>query len=155
MENMKTPIRNLNESQDLVLNKESLGYLTIIRKWAMFFAILGFIGIGFMAIAALFIGIASTFGAAFGGMHESWILVVITFVYIILAGLYLMAVLYLLRFSTKMKSAIETSDQINLVVALKNLKSHFKYVGIMTIAIMGLYILMIFVFLIVGATSIF
>jgi len=155
MENMETPVDKMNESQDLVLNKESLGYLIIIRKWAMFFAILGFIGIGFMVLLALFMGIASSIGTAFGGMHETWILVVFTLVYLLLAGLYVMPVLYLLRFSTKMKTAIETSDQNNLVLAFQNLKSHFKYVGIMTIVIMGLYILGIFVFLIVGAASLF
>jgi hypothetical protein len=144
-----------NENENLTLNAESLNYLSETRKWTMFFAILGFIGIGFMVLGAFFMGIVSSVGGAFGGMQETWILGVISIVYLAMAGLYVFPVLYLMRFSTKIKSAVETSDQNNLAIAFQNLKSHFKYMGILTISIIGLYILAIFVFLIVGATSFF
>ena len=155
MENKENSVDNLNVSRDLVLNQESLGYMEIIRKWAMFFAILGCVGIGLMLLGGLIMGIASSVGAAFSGMQETWVFGVVALVYVLFAGLYVMPVIYLFKFSTKMKTALEKSDQSSLVVALQNLKSHFKYVGIMIISIMGLYIVAIVVFMIVGAAAMF
>jgi len=99
------------ENQQMIVDKEILEYLGETRKWTMFFAILGFIGIAFMVLGAIIIGIIGLVGGTFGGMHEAWIMGVIAIVYLAFGVLYLFPVLYLLKFSTNMRNAIEKSDK--------------------------------------------
>jgi predicted RND superfamily exporter protein len=62
-------------------------------------------------------------------------------VYILLAVLYFFPCLYLLRFSNHMKVALATEDQTRLTTAFENLKSVFKFIGVLTIVILGIYVL--------------
>jgi len=54
-----------------------------------------------------------------------------------------------------MKKAIEQAEQKDLTVAFEYLKSHYKFIGILTIAILGLYVLIGIVAAIVGMSSVF
>lgn len=143
-----------NENSELKLTNESLGYLNETRKWTMFFAILGFIGIGFLAIAFIIMAIIGTVGGAMGNM-ESAIFGVLAVLYLVIGVLYFFPVLYLLKFSTNMKTAIEQTKQNNLVSAFEYLKSHYKFLGIFTIAIFGLYLVAGIIIGIIGVASVF
>ena len=101
MENNQFEIK---ENLELKLTNESLGYLNETRKWTMFFAILGFIGIGFLAIAFIIMAIIGIIGGVMGNMGSA-IFVVLAVVYLIIGVLYFFPVLYLLKFSTNMKTA--------------------------------------------------
>lgn len=63
------------------------------------------------------------------------------FIYVAISLIYIMPVIYLYRFSTLARRAIRISDSVEIMYALRNLKSHFKFVGIFTIVILGLYFL--------------
>lgn len=155
MENSEIQQNQMPEKSELVLSKESLKDLTETRKWTMFFAILGFVFIGFMLIGAIAMGMISLIGGTFAGFGEAYILGIIAIVYLALGVLYFFPVLYLLKFSTNMKAAIEQTEQNKLVLAFENLKSHYRFVGILTIVIISLYILLGIVFVFVGLASIF
>lgn len=129
------------QEQNLVLNKQSLVYLTETRKWTMFFAILGFIAVGMFALAALVMLIIGAVGGTFGGFNEAWIIGILGVVYLGIGVLYLFPVLYLLKFSINSKKAIEQNDSNFLTTAFQYLKSHYRFIGIMTIVIFGLYLL--------------
>jgi len=150
MENSEIKKNGITEESELVLSKASIGYLTETRKWTMFFSILGFIAIAFMILGAIIIGIIGLFGGAFGGMNEAWIMGVIAFVYLGFGLLYFFPVLYLLKFSINMRKAVELSDQNNLLKAFENLKSHYRFLGILMIVLFGIYIL---IGLIAGAVA--
>ncbi len=133
------------ETRELTVNQRTKKYLNQIRNWTMFFAVLGFVGIGIMVVAGLFV---STIFSAYnpsGSMPAGY--QYLGFVYVVLAMVYLPPLVYLLKFSTKMKDAIYKSDNFSLENAFRNLKSHFKFMGIFTIVMIVLYpIIMMFAF---------
>jgi len=85
------------------------------------------------------------FGAAkaAGGIAGTFMFIVI----LIFAAIYFFPMLYLLKFSQHTKKAIATLDANELLLAFKNLKSYWVYLGILVIIILAIYIL---VFAVVG-----
>jgi hypothetical protein len=152
-------MENIQENAKIEIGHESIGYLETTRKWTMFLAILGFIGIGLMLLIGIFAG--SFIGKMMGGMSSmsgmegmegmegmgaakaaSGFVGVFMFVfYLILAVIYFFPVLYLLRFSTHTKKAVATLDANELKLGLKYLKSYWKYIGILLIVCISLMLL--------------
>ncbi len=139
----------------LSLDAQSKGYLGETAKWAKFLAIIGIIGCAFLVLAGI---VMATNGSEMeramrqygGSSSEIENLHMITAVaYIIIAVIYFFPCLYLMRFSNQMTTAINSENQENLTLAFQNLKSTFKFIGIFTIVIIGIYILAIVV---VGTT---
>ncbi|WP_298553515.1 DUF5362 family protein [uncultured Algibacter sp.] len=132
------------ESFQLEVSTEIKGFLKEISKWAYFLSILGFVGIGFMVLGGIGFSMYSgfnQFGAetAYGlGYSTS-----IGLFYILIALVYFFPVLYLLKFAKNMKRALHSDNNENFNKAFLNLKSHYKFIGIFSIAIIGLYILTI------------
>lgn len=124
-------------------------YLMNCAKWGKFLAIVGFVGVGFMVLGALFmIGIGSApFGAGniAGGIGGV--------LYLIMAAVYFFPCLYLFQFSTNMKEGIEANDQAQTETGLKNLEQMFKFVGILTIVFLSIYVLMIIIGIGAGAMT--
>lgn len=154
MENKENIQNQQIDNTDLRLTSESIVYLSETRKWTMFFAILGFIGIGFLAIGFIALAIIGTIGGLMGGM-ESAVFGVLAVVYLIIGVLYFFPVLYLLKFSTNMKAALEQTKQSKLTDAFLYLKSHYKFMGIFTIVVFGLYLLAGIIIGIIGLASLF
>lgn len=130
---------------ELQIDQQSISYLSETAKWAKFLSIMGFIGCGLMLIFALFAGtLMATFsqmgsysaGNAMGGAALSLI-------YLAIALLYFFPCLYLFKFANKMQFAVRNNDQTTLNTSLRNLKGLFKFLGILTIVIMSVYVLAI------------
>ena len=143
------------ESFDLKLSESAKDFLKETAKWAYFLSILGFIGIGFIIFAALFAGTLfssmSKLNPAMGAMGSSFG-IVIAFVYFLIAVLYFFPVYYLNKFASNAKRAFKNNDSETLTTALEYLKSHYKYIGIMTLVVFSLYFLM-FIGMIVAGMS--
>ena len=127
---------------DFRLNSEIRGYLKTTSGWAKFLAILGFIFVALFTFSAF----AMFFFAAVAddqteGMGVPFILIAV--IYLVLSGLYLLPVLYLFRFANGIKTALSGDDERALTNAFANLKSHYKFIGISTIVVIGLYIIAI------------
>lgn len=140
------------ESFELQLNQTAIQYLKESAKWSLFLAILGFIGIGFMLLAAIAMGsiMSSGLGAAtpmagMGGMLSG--------LYVVMALLYFFPVYYLYKYAADMKTALNTRNNELLTSALGYLKSHHKFLGISIIVIISLYILAIIGFVAFGMSS--
>jgi len=127
-------------------------YLGETARWAKFLAIVGFIFCGLLALFALFAG--SIFSAAMRGFGGGGIAfgggAVLTVVYLLLALLYFFPCLYLFRFASKMQVALGNNDQQQLSESFKNLKSCYRFMGILMIIILGFYALVLIV-TIIGA----
>lgn len=126
--------------QGLNLNLASEDFLKNTTKWGKFLAIVGFVGIGFVILVAIFAGtmVGSMMGEAspkLGGT-EAFML---TFFYLLFAALYFFPVLYLYRFSDKMQDGLKTQNEELVTESFRNLKSLFKFMGILTIVIIGFY----------------
>ena len=143
-------------TNDLTVTSISRNFLSETAKWAKFLSILGFVGCGLMAIASFALPLLMSNmpgnelmpmgGAMLKGMGS-----MLTVVYFGLAVLLLMPCLYLYRFSTKMKIALMQSDSNVLDASFGNMKSFFKFYGIMTIVLLAFYVL-IFIIAIIGGS---
>ena len=127
-------------TEEIRLTNESLGYLKETAKWGTFLAIMGFIGIGFMilvgVVMALFMSSMDLPGMeAFGSMN----MVGFGFIYVIFGAVYIYPILKLLQFGSKCKKAIAQSSTDLMTVALGNLKSCFKFTGILMVILLGFY----------------
>ena len=132
------------EAFNLSVTEQAKAYLKESAKWTKFLSILGFIGIGFMVIAALFMGVimGSVGGAYNAGAMAGLSSGIITIVYLAMAALYFFPVMYLYKYSVRMKEALQSSNSDTLTEAFSNLKSHYKFIGVLTIVIISLYVLM-------------
>jgi len=126
------------QNTQLVLTSESVIYLQKVANWTTFFSVAGFVFIGLMIIAGL---VMTTFLSAVFAAAGKPYMAYMGLIYVAISLIYIMPVIYLYRFSTLAKSAIRNFDSDEIMNALRNLKSHFKYVGIFTIVILSLYFL--------------
>lgn len=143
----------------LSIDPTSKSHLTEAAKWARFLAIVGMVSLALMIVFALFF---STMMATSENPFEepveggsglmSGVGVGMALLYIVIAVIWFFPLLYLLRFSNTMKAAINSNDQNALNVSFQNLKSCFRYVGIITIILLIIYAL-IFVFAILGGAA--
>jgi len=140
-----------SSSSGLVVNGESAGYLKEAGGWARFLAIVGFCFIALILILAFFVGaLMSSFGM---GSQIAGMEFVLGIVYFGIGALYFFPILYLFRFATNIIDAVKANDAQALVSALKNLKSHYKFIGILTAIVLGFYALFFIIALIVGAMA--
>jgi len=129
-----------------VFNSEIKSYLAETARWGKFLAIVGFVAIGLMALGGIFFGsVLANLTGGVGLISPMFI----TMMYLILAALYFFPVLYLFRFSTKMQVALRSDNEAELTSSFQNLKSLYKFMGILTAIILGIYAL-IFVFAGIG-----
>ena len=136
-----------NQSSEMKLNESAIAFLRESAKWCMFLAILGFIGIAFMVIMGLFMGtFLSSISAMGGGMNNSPFAMMpglMAAFYIVIALLYFFPIYYLFKYAQNTKVALQTANSDLLADALGYLKSHHKFLGIMMIVMISLYILII------------
>ena len=138
---------------DLQVDHTGTQYLAQAAKWGRFLSLIGFVFVALMAVFSLFAGtlfsktMTSLSGMGGSGTVElstafNW---VISFFYLLIAALWFMPVLYIYRFSTKMQAALRSNDQQLLNDSFKNLKSCFRFMGIMTIIGLSFYVLAIII----------
>jgi len=151
-----------NSGTTLIITPEIRNFLKEAAKWANILAIIGFILLGFMVLSGLFMlffmgSLTSTMAemSQAGGQAYPYpgdpaamtgtvkILSVLSMLfYLFLVALYFFPILYLYRFATKTKAALNADNQIVLSEAFKNLKSLYKFIGILAIFFILFYILM-------------
>jgi hypothetical protein len=131
---------------EISVSTVSKNFLLATAKWGNFLAIVGFVFSGIYLIGGLFFFVSGANVTAFRGGDAS----VVGIIYIISAILMFFPSLYLFNFSGKMKTALNNVSQENFESGLENLKSCFKFMGIMMIVTLGLIILLI-LFAILGA----
>lgn len=143
---------NTNEGREakaMEFSAQSVIYLNETRKWTLFFSILGFIFLGLMVIGSLFMmtmfGTLAPGGGAFPGMG-----IFLGIVYLLVGLLYFFPILYLFKFSKHSRIAIYNEDSEQLELAIKYQKAHYKFIGILTIVILSLYVLFFLFAIITG-----
>jgi hypothetical protein len=133
MENLET-VEQENRNE-LVLEIQAEAYLRETRKWTKFFAILGFVFMGLGVLSSIGLFVASSIMSDYTEVPMGGIAVL----YLILIGVYFFPMYYLLQFSNKAKEALISRSSQTLTEAMKYIKSHYKFVGIMTIVMLALY----------------
>ncbi|MEP6684289.1 MAG: DUF5362 family protein [Parafilimonas sp.] len=139
----------------LQIDNSNIPYLNEAAKWGKFLAIIGFIFCALLILCGLFAGtfLAASFtqvdselaslGSLGTGIFTGWL--------ILFALLYFFPSFYLFNFALKMQAAIRNNDQINLNASFKNLKSCFKFWGVLFIIILCFYAVVLILALVGGA----
>ena len=73
--------------------------------------------------------------------------------YLIFIVLYCVPIYYLFQFSNKAKAALISRSSQTLTEAMKYIKSHYKFVGIMTIVMLAIYPIIIIGAIVLGASQ--
>jgi hypothetical protein len=148
---MDSPNTNTNLFE-LQIDPSSQMYLRETAKWAKFLAIVGFVMCAFIALLGIFFGsfiaaISARFAPATPAPPEATTAAGVMggIIYFFIAVVYFFPCLFLLRFSNQMQVALRSNMQENLTSSFRNLKACYKYVGILTIILVSIY-LMIFLF---------
>jgi hypothetical protein len=119
--------------------------LTDTVKWARFLAILGFIGLGLILIASIFLSVNSADKTdpdyINDTAYKSGEIAGSMFVALVIIAIYFFPFYFLWKFANKMRTALLTDDTASLNEALKNLKATFRYVGVLTIIFIALFLI--------------
>lgn len=127
---------------ELQLDQPSINYLSEAARWGRFLAIIGFIYCGFMVIFGLFFSTVMRMMPTVGDTGMSAVSNGFLGVFIIILSLVMFfPALYLWNFSSKIRKAFSNNDQPLLTESLKNLKSFFKFYGIILIVVLSFYAL--------------
>lgn len=157
----------MEQNQDTSLfgiNVDQAGrsHLSEAARWAKFLSIIGFIMCGIIVLVGVFFGsVFSTLTSGYGNSPyddlstsaASGLGTMAAVFYIIFALIYFIPTLFLYRFATKMKTALASNDQIVLNASFQNLKAAFRFVGILTIIMIALWLLAMIVGLLGVATG--
>lgn len=129
----------------LIVTEDMRSYLYDMAKWASFLAIVGFVITGFMVLASFTIGAAMSTNPELAKLLASSTLSPVGFT--IFCLIYALAIFYpsllLFKYAVKAKQGILYGEQDSLNDALNNMKSLFKYWGILTFIGIILYIVLV------------
>jgi hypothetical protein len=124
------------------------------RPWVMFLSILGFLGAAGMVFFGLFFMVA---GSAMNSLMKGPLNAIgpfVGFIYIVLGGLYVIPSMLLWRYASSISQfSISGGSMDALAGAVKAQASFWRYVGIMTAVIMGLYVVAIVIAVVVGIAT--
>jgi hypothetical protein len=151
METLQQPVHLSDQSLfELQIDQENTSYLSEMARWGKFLSIVGFVLTGLVTLGLLVQAFsADTYASLYTPLWQKAIVPMLLIAVIII---YFFPCLYLFNFSSKMKFALRSDDQEYMLIAFKNLKACFKFVGICTLVMISLN-LIIWIFLIVSAAT--
>lgn len=145
---------NMHGNGTLTVNNEVKDFMLQIAKWAKFLSIIGFIGLGFMIIAGLGVMVMGETISQMNRQASVIPLGLVGFLYLLMAVLYFFPILYLYKSSVELKKGLNSNNQESFNNGFKNLKSHYKFIGILMIVLLSLYLLIFLLgFIFAGAMS--
>jgi hypothetical protein len=129
----------------LTIDPITKAHLLETAKWGRFLAILGIISLVLLLLICT-VGISlmpDTPYSDISGFSSGAFRVGIAFYVIVISVIWFFPLLILLRFSNGMRTALYGNDQNLLNGSFQNLKRLFRFVGIVTIIVLALYVLVI------------
>jgi hypothetical protein len=127
------------DQSGLVVDQAARTGLKDASTWGMVISIFGFIMVGFILLGGVIMIGMSAFMSQADSPFPVWVL---TLVYFGIAALYFFPILYLYRFSNKLKRALTYNDAQSLTDSCVNLGKHYKFMGILLICLLALYLIM-------------
>jgi hypothetical protein len=131
--------------------------LLTASRWGNILAIIGFVitGIGALIGLIMIVGFSSmsAFGAMPGMEGIAPVMVGAGIIYMAVLLLYILPLVYLRRFATSMKAAIDGDGSQSLATSFQNLGRLFKFLGIFTLVLIGVYIVFYIVMIVVYTSS--
>lgn len=135
-----------NQKELPQMTAEATSFLLKTAKWGKFLAILGFIVTGFLFLAGILMSfVLGMLPDEMMPLDMPFSPTVFSIIYITIAGIYIIPVIFLNNFCNKAIKAIENSSTENLTASIKNLKNLFVFVGISTIVILSFYTIILII----------
>ncbi len=134
------------------------------RGWVLFFGVMFWIGTVFLCLGGLAMIGMGLFSGAIAASGEQTLdslgagIGAATFVgmgvlYLVLAMLYIYPATRLTKYASRIRDLMNAPAEQNLVAALNEQRAFWKFVGVMTISMMALYIVGIVVMVVVGVAG--
>lgn len=149
---LDAPQANSNQS----LSDSDLSLLFEAGWWAKFLGIIGFIFTGFLALMSLLLilmGSAMSNMAGTNGIFALMGFTTIGIIYLGFTAVWFFLILYMYRFGAKARNAVRQGSMETMSESFKNLRNYFRLSGWITIIGLVLYIVLIFVFISLGASA--
>lgn len=140
----------------LTIDPITKSHLLESAKWARFLAIVGmiFLFLGILIFIGVIAFIPNMTYNEFSGINSVGLKVGFSFYLILISAIGFFPLLFLLRYSNHMRSALQGNDQNLLNSSFQNLKILFRYLGIVTIIVLAMYALgIVFWFIALGTMS--
>ncbi len=134
---------SIRERIDLIISPSAITHLLEAAQWARFLSIIGFIFVAFMIAVSLSVGFIFSFIPSDVQQTIPISASLISIFYLGITAIYFFPVLFLFNFSRKTIRAIKYKNGDTIENAMKNLKRHYKFIGILTIITLTLYIIII------------
>lgn len=140
----------------LGIDPTTKAHLSESARWARFLAIVGIVLCAFFLLSVLVSGLTGNTVTRFNSNGETYsqrggiggaVFSIVYAIFIFFAGFF--PCLFLLRYSNKLKTALNGNDQESLNASFQNLKVYFRYIGIVAIIMIALVFLSL-LFVIVG-----
>lgn len=138
------------EVKTLEITDEIKNNLIEAGRWSKFLAILGFIFMALMIMMGFFLSVALALIPKTGATQMPFPPFLMGVFYLVMAGIYFLPLLYLYRFSSGIKQALHLKNQDRLANAFFNLKAHYRFIGILMIVMLALYVLVFVVMIFAG-----
>lgn len=132
-------------SPTLILDETAIEHLRIARKWSNFLSILAIVIIGIMLIAMAGILIMASRFRQDELMKFTALVQMLPLALMLL--IYGVPIYYLYQFGKHSRIAIINYDSEAISLAFKYLKLHYRFMGILVIVVLALYIIAIVVML--------
>jgi hypothetical protein len=140
---------------ELQVDHQGTVFLREVAKWSKFLSIVGFVMMALILLVVIFAGSAMTAAFSPGGVYGTQAYSGVAMMVGVTLGMliYFFPCLYLYRFATKMQTALRNNDQDTLNTSFSNLKSCFKFMGVLMIIIISIYGIAFLFGIIAAATS--
>lgn len=135
-------------SSNIQLDSESISHLNTTQKWTKFIAIISFVFMGLMIIG-IFAGITMALSRT-AGTFESGYSIGALIPMLAIVGIYFLPIYYLFMFSKHMRLGLQSLNAAEINLGFKYLKQHYRFMGILVIVVISIYILVIVGALIFG-----
>ncbi len=141
---------NLMEEQNLNITPRMQNDLLGFAKWLKFLSVLGVIGVVLMIIASVVLLIVGFVGSALLDFTAEKS-IVMGVIYLAVALLYVYPFKKAFGFIRKIRQAFSQKDNLNAEEAFQDLRQGMKFIGILTIVCLVLYVLILVVVLVAAS----
>lgn len=126
------------EDKSLIITNQIKNNFNITSGWAIFMSVFGFVMSALILFGAMAIFMLIGSSPFYSSSNPMIFMAVI---YLLIAGGTTLIMVYLLKFSIKIRKAIRHSHQHSFLEATENLKQHYKMMGVFVIVLLGMYLM--------------
>ncbi len=136
---METLENNEQNVTSFTSTKEINDYLIETAKWGKLLAIVSFVSVALIVL----VGLVAMLG--FSQMRSHSNTAIVGVFYLLLTLIYYFPLSYLYKYSVQIKVGVNSNDTSTIAHGFQNLKSLFKFMGILTIVVLSIYGLILLV----------